>query len=101
MVRVDVSCTNYTQYLPYPSRDILEHQELYNNILATFGELFEWIELVVSGVIGILNLMLKKSQMKEFLPEEYEVLVELGQNLPGGERSPQWLHFSPSSSILM
>jgi hypothetical protein len=26
--------------------------------------------------------------MKEFLPEEYEVLVELGQNLPGGEHSP-------------
>ncbi|KAG1813005.1 hypothetical protein EV424DRAFT_1541972 [Suillus variegatus] len=45
--------------------------KLYNNILTTFGELFEWIEMV----------------MKEFLPEEYEVLVELGQNLPGGECS--------------
>ncbi|KAG2086754.1 uncharacterized protein F5147DRAFT_588409 [Suillus discolor] len=72
MVRADVSHTNHMQCLPYPSRDILEHQELYNNILTTFGELFEWIEMV----------------MKEFLPEEYEVLVELGQNLPGGERSP-------------
>ncbi|KAG1845945.1 hypothetical protein C8R48DRAFT_546547, partial [Suillus tomentosus] len=72
MVRADVSRTNHMQCLPYPSRDILEHQELYNNILTTFGELFEWIEMV----------------MKEFLPEEYEVLVELGQNLPGGERSP-------------
>ncbi|KAG1738831.1 uncharacterized protein EDB91DRAFT_1248992 [Suillus paluster] len=69
MVRVDIGRTNHMQCLPYPSRDILEHQELYNNILTTFGKLFEWIEMV----------------MKEFLPEEYEVLVELGQNLPGGE----------------
>ncbi|KAG0705276.1 hypothetical protein DFH29DRAFT_996858 [Suillus ampliporus] len=69
MVRVDVGRTNHMQCLLYPSRDILEHQELYNNILTTFSELFEWIEMV----------------MKEFLPEDYEVLVELGQNLPGGE----------------
>ncbi|KAG2056216.1 hypothetical protein BDR06DRAFT_850106, partial [Suillus hirtellus] len=72
MVRADVSRTNHMQCSPYPSRDILEHQELYTNILTTFGELFEWIEMV----------------MKEFLPEEYKVLVELGQNLPGGEHSP-------------
>ncbi|KAG1888760.1 hypothetical protein F4604DRAFT_1569867 [Suillus subluteus] len=72
IVRVDVSCTNHMQCLSYPSRDILEHQELYNNILTTFGELFEWIELV----------------MKELLPEEYDILVELGQNLLGREHSP-------------
>ncbi|KAG0693972.1 hypothetical protein DFH29DRAFT_774814, partial [Suillus ampliporus] len=68
MARVDVSRTNHTQCLPYTSKDILEHQQLYSNILAAFGELFEWIEY--------------------YLPEEYEVLVELGQNLPGGECSP-------------
>ncbi|KAG0692427.1 hypothetical protein DFH29DRAFT_768435, partial [Suillus ampliporus] len=72
MARVDVSRTNHTQCLPYASKDILEHQQLYSNILAAFGELFEWLEYV----------------MKEYLPEEYEVLVELGQNLPGGECSP-------------
>ncbi|KIK35671.1 hypothetical protein CY34DRAFT_95687 [Suillus luteus UH-Slu-Lm8-n1] len=72
MTRVDVSRTNHTQCLPYASKDILEHQELYNNVQATFSELFEWLEHV----------------MKTHLPEEYEVIVELSQNLPGGECSP-------------
>ncbi|KAG1777117.1 hypothetical protein EV702DRAFT_932715, partial [Suillus placidus] len=71
MARVDINRTNHTQYLPYALKDILEHQPLYSNILAAFGELFEWIEHV----------------MKVYLPEEYEVLVELSQNLPGGQHS--------------
>jgi len=41
LTREDVSCTNHTQTLPYPSRDILEHEQLYGNILQAFGELFE------------------------------------------------------------
>ncbi|KIK46550.1 hypothetical protein CY34DRAFT_75775 [Suillus luteus UH-Slu-Lm8-n1] len=72
MARVDVSRTNHTQCLPYASKDILEHQQLYSNVLAAFGELFEWLE----------------HAMKTHLPEEYEVIVELSQNLPGGECSP-------------
>ncbi|KAG2339465.1 hypothetical protein BDR05DRAFT_891659, partial [Suillus weaverae] len=72
MARVDVSQTNHTQCLPYASKDIIEHQELYNNVQATFSELFEWLEHV----------------MKTHLPEEYEVIVKLSQNLPGGECSP-------------
>ncbi|KAG2083089.1 uncharacterized protein F5147DRAFT_660271 [Suillus discolor] len=72
MSREDVSRTNHSQTLPYQSRDILEHQQLYNNILLAFGELFEWIDDVI----------------KECLPTEYEVLVELAQDLPGGEVSP-------------
>ncbi|KAG2092139.1 uncharacterized protein F5147DRAFT_657757 [Suillus discolor] len=72
MARVDVSRTNHMQCLPYASEDILEHQQLYSNVLAAFGELFEWLEHV----------------MKTHLPEEYEVIVELSQNLPGGECSP-------------
>jgi hypothetical protein len=46
------------QCSPYPSRDILEHQELYTNILTMFGELFEWIEMVVSDISGMFNLAL-------------------------------------------
>ncbi|KAG1898724.1 uncharacterized protein F5891DRAFT_913685, partial [Suillus fuscotomentosus] len=72
MARVGVSRTNHTQCLPYASKDILEHQQVYNNVLATFSELFEWLEHV----------------MKTHLPEEYEVIIELSHNLPGGECSP-------------
>ncbi|KAG0699446.1 hypothetical protein DFH29DRAFT_1001957 [Suillus ampliporus] len=72
MSREDVSWTNHSQTLPYQSRDILEHQQLYDNILLAFGELFEWIDDVI----------------KKCLPTEYEVLVELAQDLPGGEVSP-------------
>ncbi|KAG1807916.1 hypothetical protein EV424DRAFT_1543641 [Suillus variegatus] len=72
MARVGVSRTNHTQCLPYASKDILEHQQVYNNVLATFSELFEWLENV----------------MKTHLPEEYEVIIELSHNLPGGECSP-------------
>ncbi|KAG1781464.1 hypothetical protein EV702DRAFT_962506 [Suillus placidus] len=68
MSREDVSQTNHTQTLPYQSRDILEHQQLYDNILLAFGE--------------------------ECLPAEYEVLVELAQDLPGGEVSPVTLFLS-------
>ncbi|KAG0693114.1 hypothetical protein DFH29DRAFT_763487, partial [Suillus ampliporus] len=72
MSREDVSRTNHSQTLPCQSRDILEHQQLYDNILLVFGELFEWIDDVI----------------KECLPTEYEVLVELAQDLPDGEVSP-------------
>jgi len=51
MSREDVSRTNHTQTLPYQSRDILEHQQLYDNILQAFGEVFEWIDEVVSGLL--------------------------------------------------
>ncbi|KAG2337755.1 hypothetical protein BDR05DRAFT_864799, partial [Suillus weaverae] len=68
MARLDVSCTNYSQCLPYPSRDTLQHQQLYRNIQSSFEELFQWIEQVI----------------KKCLPREYDVLVELAQDLPGG-----------------
>lgn len=75
--------------MPYASKDILEHQQLYSNVLAAFGELFEWLEHAVSALDGMChpdtNFL---SQMKTHLPEEYEVIVELSQNLPGGECSP-------------
>lgn len=51
MSREDVSRTNHAQTLPYQSRDMLEHQPFYDNILQAFGELFEWIDEVVSGLL--------------------------------------------------
>ncbi|KAG1877438.1 hypothetical protein F4604DRAFT_1494396, partial [Suillus subluteus] len=72
MVRTDVSRTNYSQCLPYPSRDILQHQQLYCNIQSSFEELFQWIEQVI----------------KKCLPTEFEVLAQLAQDLPGGDVSP-------------
>ncbi|KAG2051732.1 hypothetical protein BDR06DRAFT_889278, partial [Suillus hirtellus] len=78
MSRDDVSQTNHAQTLPYQSRDILEHQQLYKNILLEFGEVFEWIDEVI----------------KECLPTEYEVLVELAQDLPSGKVSPVTLFLS-------
>ncbi|KAG1836799.1 hypothetical protein DFJ58DRAFT_846782 [Suillus subalutaceus] len=47
MARLDVSRTNYSQHLPYPSRDVLQHQQLYRNIQSSFEELFQWIEQVI------------------------------------------------------
>ncbi|KAG2751870.1 hypothetical protein P692DRAFT_20726310, partial [Suillus brevipes Sb2] len=58
--------------LPYPSSDMLKHQLLYDSLLVSFDELFQWIEQMI----------------KECLPNEYEVLVKLCQDLPGGETSP-------------
>jgi hypothetical protein len=54
LTREDVSRTNHTQTLPYPSRDILEHEQLYGNILQAFGELFEWIDEVVRKMLPVL-----------------------------------------------
>ena len=51
LVREDVTHMNTTQALPYPSRDILEHQQLYSNILDAFSDLFKWIDDAVSDII--------------------------------------------------
>jgi hypothetical protein len=41
------SRTNYSQFLPYPSREMVEHADLYRAMITNFGDLFEWIENVV------------------------------------------------------
>jgi hypothetical protein len=65
MARVDVIRTNHTQCLPYASKDILEHQQLYSNVLAAFGELFEWLEHAVSALDGMRHL-----NTNFFVPDE-------------------------------
>jgi len=41
---------NFTQTLPYLSRETFQHKQLYLNLLASLGDVFEWIETVVSTI---------------------------------------------------
>ncbi|KAG2121040.1 uncharacterized protein F5147DRAFT_562829 [Suillus discolor] len=66
------SCTNYSQFLPYPSREMVEHADLYRGMIANFGDLFEWI----------------KNMICQCLPEEYEFLIQYVDLLPGKPGSP-------------
>lgn len=38
---------NYSQFLPYSSREMVEHAGLYRGMITNFGDLFEWIENMV------------------------------------------------------
>lgn len=40
---------NFTQTLPYLSRETFQHEELYHKVHASLGDVFEWIETVVSA----------------------------------------------------
>ncbi|KAG1800756.1 uncharacterized protein HD556DRAFT_1197282, partial [Suillus plorans] len=63
---------NFTQCLPYPDKDMFQHEQLYLNIQTTFQKEFEWIEAV----------------LRRAFPEEHQVLVELVKLLPGKADSP-------------
>ncbi|KAG1845832.1 hypothetical protein F4604DRAFT_1688598 [Suillus subluteus] len=63
---------NFTQCLPYPDKDVFQYEQLYLNIQTAFQKEFEWIE-------GVL---------RRAFPEEYRVLVELVELLPGNVDSP-------------
>lgn len=41
---------NFTQTLPYLSRETSDHEQLYLNIQASLGDVFEWIETMVCGI---------------------------------------------------
>ncbi|KAG1863904.1 hypothetical protein F4604DRAFT_1539032, partial [Suillus subluteus] len=64
--------TNLRQTLPYASKETFTHQQLYLNIQANLGEVFEWIE----------------EEISRHLPDEYKVLVKLVDILPNAEGSP-------------
>lgn len=46
--REDTSRTNYSQMLPYESREKTKHMKLYNNLNRIFARVFEWISVQVS-----------------------------------------------------
>ncbi|KAH9910546.1 uncharacterized protein B0H18DRAFT_839669, partial [Fomitopsis serialis] len=70
----DHSRTNYTQMLPYPSRDMKKYEEIYHNLEEILGEVFEYM-----------------AEQARYLPdsllEEYEVLSMDAEILPGNEHS--------------
>ena len=41
---------NFTQTLPYLSLETFQHEQLYLNVQASLGDVFEWIETVVSAI---------------------------------------------------
>jgi len=48
---------NITQTLPYLSQETFDHEQLYLNIQASLGDVFEWIEMVVSTVHNFLHVL--------------------------------------------
>lgn len=43
-----VGKTNYSQFFPYQSSDVAEHEQLYHNVTTAFSNVFLWIESMVS-----------------------------------------------------
>lgn len=40
--------TNHGQFIPYPSKDMKIHADLYNRLKLVFADLFIWIDKIVS-----------------------------------------------------
>ncbi|KAF8549577.1 hypothetical protein OG21DRAFT_1387229, partial [Imleria badia] len=64
--------TNISQLLPYQSSEQDNHEHLYQNLKIAFEDAFEWIE----------------NTIREYLPEEYEILMRVVHSLPGNSRPP-------------
>ncbi|KIO05430.1 hypothetical protein M404DRAFT_15392 [Pisolithus tinctorius Marx 270] len=79
--RADCSRTNHSQFLPYPSTQMGDHQEMYQRFTVVFDEVFEWI----------------RAKLKQCLPEEYEVMSMVARALPGNAFSPA----EPFTSIVL
>ncbi|KAH9912426.1 uncharacterized protein B0H18DRAFT_818828, partial [Fomitopsis serialis] len=67
----DHSRTNYTQMLPYPSRDMSKFEEIYQNLEEIFQGVFEWMA----------------EHARCWLPEEYHDLSMDAEVLPGNAHS--------------
>ncbi|KIM57119.1 hypothetical protein SCLCIDRAFT_91723, partial [Scleroderma citrinum Foug A] len=64
--------TNFSQLLPYQASEQAEHEPLYQNLVTAFDKVFDWVE----------------NMMSSYLPEEYEMLMQLLDHLPGNSHSP-------------
>ncbi|KAH9841965.1 uncharacterized protein C8Q71DRAFT_686635, partial [Rhodofomes roseus] len=69
--REDTSRTNYSQMLPYESREKTKHMKLYNNLNRIFARVFEWIA----------------GQIKDVLRMDYDDLRIDADMLPGNAHS--------------
>ncbi|EGN97242.1 hypothetical protein SERLA73DRAFT_74955 [Serpula lacrymans var. lacrymans S7.3] len=70
--REDGRRTNYSQMIPYLSKEIKDHSTIYRTIKVVFADLFHWIHDVIELQ----------------LPEEYKLLAEVASILPGNNLSP-------------
>jgi len=53
-----VGKTNHSQFLPYQSSELAEHEQLYHNVTTAFSNVFVWIEDMVSvTLIYVLTLL--------------------------------------------
>ncbi|EGO02487.1 hypothetical protein SERLA73DRAFT_69992 [Serpula lacrymans var. lacrymans S7.3] len=77
--REDGRCTNYSQMIPYLSKEIKDHSTIYQTIKVVFADLFYWIHDVIELQ----------------LPEEYELLAEVASIFPGNNSSPIFPFLSP------
>ncbi|KAG1791170.1 uncharacterized protein HD556DRAFT_1200384, partial [Suillus plorans] len=68
----NTSHTNFSQMIPYPSNDMEDFGQLFANLVTAFQDVFEWIETI----------------FQTHLPEEYKVLIEIIDLLPGSPGSP-------------
>ncbi|KAG2028614.1 hypothetical protein BDR03DRAFT_838341, partial [Suillus americanus] len=64
--------TNYSQMIPYISKDLQQHQQIYGTLTRVYTQLFEWV----------------RTLMETYLPDEFEMLMEVAAALPGNCTSP-------------
>ncbi|KAH9924497.1 uncharacterized protein B0H18DRAFT_847061, partial [Fomitopsis serialis] len=69
--RAGCTRTNHGQFLPYMSRDMEDHQAIYQSLKSVFADVFGFID----------------DQLQTFLPREYEVLEATAAILPGNNVS--------------
>ncbi|KAH9917570.1 uncharacterized protein B0H18DRAFT_883715, partial [Fomitopsis serialis] len=69
--RAGCTQTNHGQFLPYMSRDMEDHQTVYQSLKSVFADVFGWID----------------DQLQMFLPGEYERLEATAAILPGNNVS--------------
>ncbi|KAL6309507.1 hypothetical protein BKA93DRAFT_746325 [Sparassis latifolia] len=68
---IDAGNTNHQQFMPYVSKELMEHQTEYENLCNSFEELFEWIQ----------------EKIHSRLPDLYEELELFAEVLPSGAMS--------------
>ena len=84
-------CTNHGQIIPYISKDLQDHQQIYGTIARVYADLFEWVrQMVCTSILGTCasRALHCLSQMETYLQEEFELLMEVASVLPSNCSSP-------------
>ncbi|RDX40619.1 hypothetical protein OH76DRAFT_1365962 [Lentinus brumalis] len=72
--RADKSRVNYSQLVPYESKELQLHKPEYRNLCNCFQELFEWIE----------------KKLRSFFPGLFQKISILASTLPGNQDVPAY-----------